>query len=58
MENIEVDHIISVFSSSGYGLIAVQFLIQCYWCIIKDFKNTKLYSIEFLRTEMMSDPSN
>ena len=27
-------------------------------CIIKHFeKNTKLYSIEFLRTEMTSDPS-
>ena len=33
-------------------------LIQFYWCIIKHLKNTKLYSIEFLRTEIMSDPSN
>ena len=27
-------------------------------CIIKHSKHTKLYSIEFLRTEMTSDPSN
>ena len=27
-------------------------------CIIKHLKHTKLYSIEFLRTEMTSDPSN
>ena len=27
-------------------------------CIIKHLKHTKLYSIEFLRTEMMSDTSN
>ena len=27
-------------------------------CIIKHLGNTKLYSIEFLRTEMTSDPSN
>ena len=26
--------------------------------LIKHLKNTKLYSIEFLRTEMTSDPSN
>ena len=28
------------------------------WCIIKHLKHTKLYSIEFLRTEMTSDLSN
>ena len=27
-------------------------------CIIKHLKNGKQYSIEFLRTEMTSDPSN
>ena len=27
-------------------------------CIIRHLLNTKLYSIEFLRTEMMSQPSN
>ena len=27
-------------------------------CITKHLKHTKLYSIEFLRTEMTSDPSN
>ena len=46
---------ISAFGFSSYGLIAI---IQFYWCIIKHLKNTKLYSVEFLRTEMTSDPSN
>ena len=32
--------------------------IQFYWCIIKHLKNTKLYSIEFLRTETTLDFSN
>ena len=27
-------------------------------CIMKHLKNAKLYSAEFLRTEMLSDPSN
>ena len=41
-------------------MVLLQFssLIQFHWCIIKHLKNTKLYSIEFWRTEMMSDPSN
>ena len=47
-----------MFSFLNYGLVAVQFLIQFYWCIIRHLKNTKLYSIEFLRTEMTSDSSN
>ena len=28
------------------------------WCILKHLKNTELYFIEFLRTEMTSDSSN
>ena len=58
MENIEIDRIISAFSFSNYGLIVVQFFNSIYWCIVKHLKNTKLYSIEFLRPEMTSDPSN
>ena len=33
-------------------------LIQFYRCVIKHLKNTELQSIEFLRTEITSDPSN
>ena len=40
------------------GLLLFSFLLQFYWCIIKQLKNTELYSVEFLRTEMTSDPSN
>ena len=40
------------------GLLLFSSLTQFYWCIIKHLENTKLYSIEFLRTEMTSDPSN
>ena len=28
------------------------------WCILKHLKNKKLHSVESLKTEMMSDPSN
>ena len=58
MENIEVDRIISAFSFSNYGLIAVQFFNSILLVYYKTLKNTKLYSIEFLRTEMTSDTSN
>ena len=57
-ENIEADLIISAFSFSDYGLIAVQFFNSILSMYYKTLKNTKLYSIEFLRTEMTSDPSN
>ena len=40
------------------GSLLFSSLIQFHWCIIKHLKNTKLYPIEFLRTEMTSDPSN
>ena len=33
-------------------------LLMCIILSIKHLKNTKLYSVEFLRTEMMSDLSN
>ena len=39
------------------GRLLFSSLIQFCQCIIRHLKNTKLYSIEFLRTEMTTDPS-
>ena len=49
------------FNANRYYTVAMDTVTKwiqatSWFCVIKHLKNTKLYSIEFLRTEMTSDP--
>ena len=56
---LQTPHIISPYKTVLRIVIRVQFWFQSpKRCIIKHLKHTKLYTIEFLRTEMTSYPSN